>query len=160
MINIKTANDSRLSTQILFHLFCTYLDGQLPPLPQPGGGRPFHSRYVVNGDKRTPDEIKAEVRNKSGCAILFTNQQRPKFNFITTRTIHNSVHVSSSLSECYLVFGSKSPEFVSHFILQDRNNLFYVIVEFLVYMRTHNEGMLESVNLGRSGINLLRVIGD
>lgn len=39
--------------------------------------------------------------------------------------------------------------------LQDRNNLFYVIVEFLVYMRTHNEGMLESVNLGRSGINLL-----
>lgn len=118
----------------MFHLFCTYLDGQLPPLPQPGG-RPFYTRYVVHGDKRTHDEIKAEVRNKSGCAILCTNgQQRPKFNFITARTIHSSVH--------------------------DRNNLFYVIVEFLVYMRQHNEGMLESVNLGRSGINLLRVIGD
>lgn len=81
--------------QIMFHLFCTYLDGQLPPLPQPGG-RPFYARYVVNGDKRTADEIKAEVRNKSGCAILCTNAQRPRFNFITTRTIHNSVHVSFS----------------------------------------------------------------
>lgn len=78
---------------IVFHVFCTYLDGQLPPLPQPGG-RPFYNRYVVMGDKKSPDEIKAEVRNKSGCAILCTNALRPKFNFITNKTIHNAVHVS------------------------------------------------------------------
>lgn len=49
---------------------------------------------MVHGDKRTVDEIKADVRNKSGCAILVTGQQRPKFNFVTTRAIHSSVHVS------------------------------------------------------------------
>lgn len=78
---------------IVFHVLCTYLDSQLPPLPQPGG-RPFFNRYVVLGDKKSPDEIKAEVRNKSGCAILCTNALRPKFNFITNKTIHNAVHVS------------------------------------------------------------------
>lgn len=145
--------------QIMFHLFCTYLDGQLPPLPQPGG-RPFYTRYVVHGDKRTADEIKAEVRNKSGCAILCTSApQRPRFNFITTRTIHSSVHVSF----WWRGFGGEvfyNMRGGSFLCAQDRNNLFNVIVEFLVYMRTHNEGMLESINLGRSGINLLRVIGD
>lgn len=120
--------------QIIFHLFCTYLDSQLPPLPQPGG-RPFYSRYVISGNKKTSKEILAEVnKTKLKCAILFANPMKPKFNFVSNDKIHN----------CN----------------QERNNIFYVIIEFLIYMKMHNESMLEGVNLGRSGINLMKVIGE
>ncbi|KAJ6640637.1 Transmembrane protein [Pseudolycoriella hygida] len=125
--------DEHLPTDsaIIFHVFCSYLDSQLPPLPQPGG-RAFFNRYVVSGDKKTPKEIVAEVKNKTKCAILYTNIMKPKLNFISDGKIHNCVH--------------------------DRNNIFYVIIEFLIYMKTNNAGLLEGVNLGRSGLNLLRVI--
>lgn len=127
--------DEHLPTDsaILFHLFCTYLDSQLMPLPQPGG-RPFFNRYVVIGDKKTPKETIAEVKNKSKCAILCTNQLKPKFNFISDDKVHNCAY--------------------------DRNNLFYVIIQFLIYMKTNHEGLLEGVNLGKSGINILCVIED
>ncbi len=74
-------------------MFCTYLDSQLPPLPQPGG-RAFFNRYVVSGDKKSPKEIIAEVKNKTKCAILCTNIMKPKLNFISDGKIHNCVHVS------------------------------------------------------------------
>ncbi|XP_055378828.1 transmembrane protein 209 isoform X2 [Condylostylus longicornis] len=127
--------DEHLPTDsaILFHLFCTYLDTQLMPLPQPGG-RPFYNRYVVLGDKKSTAEQLAEVKNKSGCAILCTNQLRPKFNFISDNTVHNCAH--------------------------DRNNLFYVIIQFLIYMKNHHECLLEGVNLGKSGINIMCIIED
>ncbi|KAG4066219.1 hypothetical protein HA402_000443 [Bradysia odoriphaga] len=127
--------DEHLPTDsaVIFHMFCTYLDSQLPPLPQPGG-RAFFNRYVVAGDKKSPKEIIAEVKNKTKCAILCTNVMKPKLNFISDGKIHNSVH--------------------------DRNNVFYVIIEFLMYMKSNNAGLLEGVNLGRSGINILRVIDE
>ena len=120
--------------QILFHLFCSYLDSQLMPLPQPGG-RPFYSRYVIIGDdKKNAKETLSAVKNKSGCAILCTNPIKPKFKFISDNIIHNCIH--------------------------DRNNLFYVIIQFLIYMRNNHEGLLEGVNLGKSGINVLCIIDD
>lgn len=120
---------------ILFHLFCVYFDSQLMPLPQ-GGGRPFHSRYVlIREEKRSTKEIINAVNNKAHCAILVTNNQlKPKFNFISEKELHNCAN--------------------------DRNNLFYVIIQFLIYMRTHQESALEGVNLGRSGINIMCVIDD
>ncbi|EDW69060.2 transmembrane protein 209 [Drosophila virilis] len=118
---------------ILFHLFCVYLDSQLMPLPQ-GGGRPFHSRYVlIREEKRSTKDIINAVNNKAHCAILVTNNQlKPKFNFISEKELHNCAY--------------------------DRNNLFYVIIQFLIYMRTHQESALEGVNLGKSGINIMCVI--
>ncbi|EDV39734.1 uncharacterized protein Dana_GF24321 [Drosophila ananassae] len=120
---------------ILFHVFCVYLDSQLMPLPQ-GGGRPFHSRYVLTRDeKRSTKDIVNAVHNKAHCAILVTsNQNNPKFNFISDKELHNSVY--------------------------DRNNLFYVIIQFLIYMRQQQESALEGVNLGKSGINIMCVIED
>ncbi|KAH8257171.1 hypothetical protein KR038_005168, partial [Drosophila bunnanda] len=120
---------------ILFHLFCVYLDSQLMPLPQ-GGGRPFHSRYVLMRDeKRSTKDIVSAVHNKAHCAILCTsNQLNPKFNFISDKELHNCVY--------------------------DRNNLFYVIIQFLIYMRQHQESALEGVNLGKSGINIMCVVED
>ena len=38
--------------QIVMHLFATYLDSQLPPLPQNPDGRPFTSMHFV----KTPDK--------------------------------------------------------------------------------------------------------
>lgn len=120
--------------QILFHLFCVYLDTQLMPLPQ-GGGRPFYSRYVIIGEeKRSAKDTVALVQNKAHCAILCTNPLKPKFNFISDGEIHNCAY--------------------------DRNNLFYVIIQFLIYMRSHQESSLEGVNLGKSGINIMCVIED
>ncbi|XP_017864383.1 PREDICTED: transmembrane protein 209 [Drosophila arizonae] len=120
---------------IVFHLFCVYFDSQLMPLPQ-GGGRPFYSRYVlIREEKRSTKEIINAVNNKAHCAILVTNiQLKPKFNFISEKELHNCAN--------------------------DRNNLFYVIIQFLIYMRSHQESMLEGVNLGKSGINIMCVIGD
>ncbi|XP_059614998.1 transmembrane protein 209 [Phlebotomus argentipes] len=127
--------DEHLPTDsaIIFHLFCTYLDSQLMPLPQPGG-RPFSDRYVIVGDKKSQKETLAEVRNKSKCAILCTNPIKPFFNFISDDKIHESVH--------------------------DRNNLFHVLTRFIIHMKTHHEGLLEGVNLGKSGINILCVVED
>lgn len=117
---------------IVFHLFCTYLDSQLHPLPDIP--RSFYSRYVVVGDvkKTTIDNIVKEIsKNKAKCGILCSNPITPKFNFISDK-----VHTSS----------------------YDRNNLFYVIIQLLMHLK--NEGSLESVNLGKSGINILNVIAD
>ncbi|XP_046808679.1 transmembrane protein 209 isoform X2 [Lucilia cuprina] len=128
--------DEHLPTDsaILFHLFCVYLDTQLMPLPQ-GGGRPFYSRYVIIGEeKRSAKDTVALVQNKAHCAILCTNPLKPKFNFISDGEIHNCAY--------------------------DRNNLFYVIIQFLIYMRSHQESSLEGVNLGKSGINIMCVIED
>ncbi|XP_060656094.1 transmembrane protein 209 [Drosophila nasuta] len=120
---------------ILFHLFCVYLDSQLMPLPQ-GGGRPFHSRYVLmREEKRSTKDIINAVNNRAHCAFLITNSQmKPKFNFISEKELHNCAY--------------------------DRNNLFYVIIQFLIYMRSHQESALEGVNLGKSGINIMCVIED
>ncbi|ALC44961.1 CG6479 [Drosophila busckii] len=122
-------------TAILFHIFCAYLDSQLLPLPQ-GGGRPFHSRYVIQREeKRTTKDIISAVNNKAHCGILVSNHQlKPKFNFISDKELHNCAY--------------------------DRNNLFYVIIQFLIYMRAQQDSSLESVNLGKSGINLMCVIED
>ncbi|KAM7355476.1 transmembrane protein 209 [Cochliomyia hominivorax] len=128
--------DEHLPTDsaILFHLFCVYLDTQLMPLPQ-GGGRPFYSRYVIIGEeKRSAKDTVALVQNRAHCAILCTNPLKPKFNFISDGEIHNCAY--------------------------DRNNLFYVIIQFLIYMRSHQESCLEGVNLGKSGINIMCVIED
>lgn len=46
------------------------------------------------------------------------------------------------------------------FILQDRNNLFCVIIHFLIFMKEKNSSLLDGVNLGRSGLNILGIIED
>ena len=63
------------------------------PLPQPGG-RPFYTRYVVIGDKKTTNEQLSEIKNKTNCGFLCINPMKPKFNFISDNKIHNSVYVS------------------------------------------------------------------
>ncbi|XP_055625345.1 transmembrane protein 209 [Toxorhynchites rutilus septentrionalis] len=129
--------DEHLPTDsaVIFHLFCTYMDSQLRPLPQPGG-RPFYHRYVVMADKTSPKETLLEVKtkNKAKCAILCTNPMKPKFNFISDDKIHTCAH--------------------------DRNNLYYVIIQFLIYMKNNHEGLVEGINLGKSGINILCVLED
>uniref|UniRef100_A0A1A9W8C5 Transmembrane protein 209 n=1 Tax=Glossina brevipalpis TaxID=37001 RepID=A0A1A9W8C5_9MUSC len=127
--------DEHLPTDaaIIFHLFCVYLDTQLMPLPQ-NEGRPFYSRYVVVGEeKRSGKDTVALVQNRARCAMLCTNPLKPKFNFISDGEIHACAY--------------------------DRNNLFYVIIQFLIYMRSQ-ESCLEGVNLGASGINIMCVIDD
>ncbi|XP_043649203.1 uncharacterized protein LOC122617419 [Drosophila teissieri] len=123
-------------TAILFHLFCVYMDSQLMPTPQEGGRRPFYSRYVVIRDKNPIEDIVSRVNNRANCAILATGNQEsdPKFNFISGNEVQDCLH--------------------------DRNNLFHVIIQFLTYMRDKRGSNLEGVSLGRSGINILDVIGD
>ncbi|CRK97922.1 CLUMA_CG011297, isoform A [Clunio marinus] len=117
---------------IVFHLFCTYLDTQLHPVPDVP--RAFYSRYVVIGDVKKANVeniVKEMTKNKAKCGILCSNTITPKFNFISDK-----IHTSS----------------------YDRNNLFYVIIQFLMHLKL--DGMLESVNLGKSGINILNIIED
>nr|XP_016942632.2 transmembrane protein 209-like isoform X2 [Drosophila suzukii] len=122
---------------ILFHLFCVYLDSQLMPKPQDDGQRPFFSRFVIMWDKRTiMENVESLVNNKANCAILATNNldQLPKFNFISDKKLHDSVYNS--------------------------DNLFYVIIQFLTYMRDKQGSELEGVSLGKNGINIMCVIED
>jgi hypothetical protein len=127
--NDHTPNDAG----ILFHIFCTYLDSQLQPVPDVP--RPFFSRYVIIGDsKKLSVEyfVKEAAKNKAKCAILCSNQFTPKFNFISDK-IHGSSH--------------------------DRNNLFYVLIQFLFHLQKDGN-VLETVSLGKSGLNLINVIED
>ncbi|XP_063707672.1 transmembrane protein 209-like [Culicoides brevitarsis] len=116
-------------TAILFHLICTYFDSQLMPLPN--RDRPFYSQYVIemDGNKKSQTEILSEVKNKAKCAILCMNPMKPKINFISDDIIHTCAH--------------------------DRNNLFYVIIQFLLFMKSRNDSLLEGVSLGRRGINIM-----
>lgn len=119
--------------QVIFHLFCTYVDMLLLPLPQPGG-RPFYDRYVVLGDKRSHSELMAEIKNKAKCAILVSNPLKPVFNFISAKKVNESV--------------------------PDRNNLFHVIMQFIIYIKTEQGGYLENINLDKSGLNILCILED
>lgn len=134
-VNVSTPWEEHLPTDaaIIFHLFCTYVDMQLLPLPQPGG-RPFYDRYVLVGDKRTHSEWMGEIKNKTKCAFLASNSLRPVFNFISAKKVNESV--------------------------PDRNNLFHVITQFLVFIKTEHGGYLENVNLDKSGLNILCILDD
>jgi len=46
----------------------------------------------------------------------------------------------------------------THNFPKGRNNLFYTILLFLHYIKTNENGLLESVNLGKSGVNMLWII--
>uniref|UniRef100_A0A336K9D8 CSON005613 protein n=1 Tax=Culicoides sonorensis TaxID=179676 RepID=A0A336K9D8_CULSO len=131
-----TSWDDHMPTDaaILFHLFCTYLDGQLMPLPD--RSRPFYGQYVIeiDGNKKSQAEILNDVKNKTKCAILCMNPMKPKLNFISDEKIHTCAH--------------------------DRNNLFYVIIQFLLFMKTRNESLLEGVSLGKRGINIMCCVED
>ncbi|XP_039486505.1 uncharacterized protein LOC120448530 [Drosophila santomea] len=123
---------------IVFHLFCVYMDSQLMPTPLEGGRRPFYSRYVVKRDTDHPsiEDIVSRVNNRANCAILATGnlESDPMFNFISGKEVQDCLY--------------------------DRNNLFHVILQFLIYLREHRGSNLEGVSLGRNGINILDVIGD
>ncbi|EDV50759.2 transmembrane protein 209 [Drosophila erecta] len=121
---------------IVFHLFCVYMDCQLMPTAQEGGRRPFYSRYVVIGDNNPIEDMVSRVNNRANCAILATGNHEPdpKFNFFSGKEVQDCLY--------------------------DRNNLFYVIIQFLTYMREQQGSILEGVSLGRSGINILDVIDD
>lgn len=43
-------------------------------------------------------------------------------------------------------------------LFQGRNNFFYTVLLFLHYIKTTENGLLESVNLGKSGVNMLWII--
>jgi len=80
------------------------------------------------------ENVESLVNNKANCAILATNNldQLPKFNFISDKKLHDSVYNS--------------------------DNLFYVIIQFLTYMRDKQGSELEGVSLGKNGINIMCVI--
>uniref|UniRef100_A0A1A9ZG90 Transmembrane protein 209 n=1 Tax=Glossina pallidipes TaxID=7398 RepID=A0A1A9ZG90_GLOPL len=117
---------------IIFHFFCVYFDTQLLPLPHKAN-RPFYSRYVIIAQhNRCALDSVAMVNNRAGCAILCTNPLKPKFNFISHGEIHGCIY--------------------------DRNNLFYVIIHFLLYMRKNRDNFLEGTSLSANGINIMQVI--
>ncbi len=131
----ETDEHTPVDSAILFHLFCVYFDSQLYRSPE--HGRPFYDRCVMQSDnKKTSKEILdfVKIKNKAKCAILVNNPLKPKFNFISSEKIHNFSH--------------------------DRNNLFYVIIQFLIHIKETCNGNLEGVNLGKSGINILCVVED
>uniref|UniRef100_A0A1B0G556 Uncharacterized protein n=1 Tax=Glossina morsitans morsitans TaxID=37546 RepID=A0A1B0G556_GLOMM len=115
---------------IIFHFFCVYFDTQLLPLPHKAN-RPFYSRYVIIAHRYALDSV-AMVNNRAGCAILCTNPLKPNFNFVSHGEIHSCAY--------------------------DRNNLFYVIIHFLLYMRKYRDNVLEGTSLGANGINIMQVI--
>ncbi|XP_017154466.1 transmembrane protein 209-like [Drosophila miranda] len=135
----ESADHLPTDAAIVFHLFCAYLDSQLMQTHQTHGGwRLFHHYYVlVRDDKRSlaAKDIALAVHNLAHCAILCTGSPLdPKFNFISGKELHNCTY--------------------------DRNNLFCVIIQFLLYMRQRQGSSLEGVSLGKGGINIMCAIGN
>ncbi|KAH8239429.1 hypothetical protein KR032_004239 [Drosophila birchii] len=121
---------------IIFHLFCVYLDAQL--MPSLGCGPQFSCRYVVQANpKHSRKDIIRAVNNYANFAFLVTNdedQRRPRFDYICGGEMHRCV--------------------------DQRISPFQVIIEFLMHMRQHQDSTLEGVSMGKSGINIMWVIGE
>ncbi|KAH8366337.1 hypothetical protein KR200_000171 [Drosophila serrata] len=121
---------------IIFHLFCVYLDAQL--MPSLGYGSEFSSRYVVQDNKKESiKNIIRTVKNDANFAFLVTNDEdhrRPRFDYICGGELHR----------CF----------------DQRSSPFQVIIEFLMHMRQHQDSTLEGINLAKSGINIMWVIGE
>jgi hypothetical protein len=43
-------------------------------------------------------------------------------------------------------------------LFQGRNNFFFTVLLFLHHIKTTENGLLESVNLGKTGVNMLWII--
>lgn len=128
------------------------MDTQLTHLPQPGM-RPFYDRYVEFSDETKPNKI---THNDSEFAIFYENNIKPKFKFICEEKIIYCQSVSANKHCASKPFLMKWPILLS--ISQERNELFCIVVKFLMYVRDHKNGSVDGVSLGRNGINIMCVI--
>ncbi|XP_018331712.1 transmembrane protein 209 isoform X2 [Agrilus planipennis] len=112
--------------QIIMHLFVSYMDAQLIPLPNKPDAKPFSSSHFIKSTERT-------VELTSNTIALREFMTKPP---------HYQVIIGDKVYE----------------VSKGYNNLFHSILLFLYYVNAKEDGMLGSVNLGRSGLNILWII--
>ncbi|XP_057297066.1 transmembrane protein 209-like [Hydractinia symbiolongicarpus] len=117
--------DLPTDAQIVFNLFCTYMDTHLPSNPRYAEGKSFTGLHYLKTPAKPGDK-------KSSLVLYQSRTQKPYFKVLVEDEI------------CELPKG--------------RNNLFCAIVVFLYYAKRNYHGMLQRVNLGMSGINVLWIL--
>ena len=120
--------------ELVMHCLATYFDSRLPPSKGIVDGRTFSSLYYF----RLPDDKASLAKSKSPVSIVQT-QSRPHPHYI-------------------LQLGGGGDSGRKLELAPGRNNLFHTLLLFLHHIKTKECGMLGKVNLGPSGINILRVI--
>lgn len=92
LVSLRLLNQSLfLLTQIIMHVFCTYLDSRLPPHPKYPDGKTFTSQHFI----QTPDKPGTGVHSVLP-ELLFVSQQhlqnpRYLFNLSPTDTSNENV---------------------------------------------------------------------
>ncbi|KAJ1647811.1 hypothetical protein J3B02_001330 [Coemansia erecta] len=109
--------------QLLFHLFCTFMDQTMPPVQNTRN--PFTDRYVLQSDRKPDHNLPAQ--------IIQVVRKRPHF--------------------CLFVKGS------FYDVAANRNNLFIVLILFVLEIQRECAGYLGLTNLGGKHVDLLSVVG-
>ncbi|KAJ2700254.1 hypothetical protein FB645_005050 [Coemansia sp. IMI 203386] len=109
--------------QLLFHLFCTFMDQTMPPVQN--ARNPFTDRYVLQSDRKPDLNLPAQ--------IIQVVRKRPHF--------------------CLFVKGS------FYDVAANRNNLFIVLILFVLEIKRECAGYLGLTNLGGKHVDLLSVVG-
>ncbi|KAJ1888863.1 hypothetical protein LPJ66_008352 [Kickxella alabastrina] len=108
--------------QLLFHLFCTFMDQTMPPVQNTR--YPFTDRFVLQPDCKPDHNLPAQ--------IIQVVRKRPHF--------------------CLFVKGS------FYDVTAGRNNLFIVLILFVLEIQRECAGYLGLTNLGGKQVDLLSVI--
>nr|CAD7589196.1 unnamed protein product [Timema genevievae] len=130
-------------SDVVMHLLATYLDTQLPPVPQNPDSRPFTSQYLVKAPDNPPKDRKG--------LLLHQVQLRPPHFVVLDDTTTLDV---GKLANALVVLSPTAEDGE----IEGYNNFFHTILLFLHLIKTKEHAMLGRVNLGPSGINILWVI--
>ncbi|PAV86720.1 hypothetical protein WR25_18084 [Diploscapter pachys] len=120
----------------VFDLFSAYMDSQLNSSPIVGTSRvdqPFTSHYTL----KAPQKPGAIHLSSHSFYIHMTSPQPPNFEFVSTDADGTSSRQSTP---------------------KGASNLFRVLVQFVRHAKMNNNGHLDQLSLGPSGVNLLCVL--
>uniref|UniRef100_H2ZHC4 Transmembrane protein 209 n=1 Tax=Ciona savignyi TaxID=51511 RepID=H2ZHC4_CIOSA len=122
------SDDLVTDSELIMHVFCSYLDWHLPAHPRYPDGKTFTSQYFV----RTPDKPKLQNLTENKMLIHQSKLNPPHYQLITKETTYD--------------------------MPPGRHNMFHTLLLFLHNIKTREGCMLGPVNLGLSGINILNVL--
>lgn len=126
------------------HVFASYMDTQLLPLPSNPDAKSFSGfHYIKAGEKPLQTSATAMF-------IQQVAENPPHFKVIVGENSYDVVKVSLFNYLRHCCFNS--------LVFQGYNNLFQCILLFLYFVNEKEHGMLGRVNLGRSGVNMLWII--
>jgi len=127
----KWSNDFPTDSQLVMHVFCTFMDEKVVPISTSTKDHPFTLQHFMKAP--------ADPKNLNINIVIYqTTQHPPHYNILATNPKDNTI-------ETYQV-------------IKGRNNLFHTIIIFVHYIKNYQKGFLYNNYLGSSDFRLLQII--